>query len=114
MSEGIEKKAAESRGGVGRAIRIGGLIIAHVFNGFLDKLAHFVEVAGKEIELFVGTALVLVGMLSFESDKFCDGNTADYLSCTRPSTYYYYSSLDIAVIIVGVFLVLFWVLRTRR
>jgi lysozyme family protein len=55
----------------------------------------------------------VVGLLSIEADKFCDGNTADYLSCTRPSTYYFYSPLDIAIVVVGVFLILIWV-RSRR
>ncbi len=113
MAETEEKKH-ESKHGVGRTVRIGGLIVGHLFNGFLDKLAHFVEVVGKEIELFIGTALVLIGLFSFESDKFCDGNTADYLSCTRPSAYYYFGSLDIFCIVLGTFLILFWVLRSRE
>ncbi len=109
-----EEKGHEHKRGAGKAMRIGGLIVSHVFNGFLDKLAHFIEVVSKEIELFLGTALVLMGVFSFESDKFCDGNTADYLSCTRPSTYYYFGSLDIFFIILGTFLILFWFLRTRE
>ena len=109
-----EEKGHEPKRGVGKTMRIGGLIVSHLFNSFLDRLAHFIEVLSKEIELFVGTALVLIGLFSFESDKFCDGNTADYLSCTRPSTYYYFGSLDIFCIVLGTFLILFWVLRSRE
>ncbi|MBP9668905.1 MAG: hypothetical protein KBE09_01310 [Candidatus Pacebacteria bacterium] len=114
MTESTEKHAAEHRRGVGRTMRIGGLIVSHLFNGFLDRLSQFIEVLSREIELFLGTALVLIGVFSFESDKFCDGNTADYLSCTRPSTYYYFSSLDIACIVLGSFLILFWIMRSRE
>jgi len=68
----------------------------------------------REWELFLGVLLVLVGLLNFENGKNCDGNTADYLSCTRPSTYYYFNGFEIAAIIIGVFLVTLWVLRTFR
>jgi hypothetical protein len=68
----------------------------------------------REFDLFLGNALLLIGLLSFESDKFCDGNTADYLSCTRPSTYYYFDYLDIFLIVVGSTLVIAWFLKQRR
>lgn len=68
----------------------------------------------REFDLFLGNALILIGLLSFESDKYCDGNTADYLSCTRPSTYYYFDYLDIALIILGSTLVIAWFLKQRR
>ncbi len=66
-----------------------------------------------ETELFLGTALLTIGLFSFESDKYCDGNTSDYLSCTRPSTFYYFDWLDITLIVLGVFFVIVWVLKTR-
>lgn len=80
-----------------------------VFDFVMSSLATI----ARDMELFVGVALTLIGTLSFEADKFCDGNTADYLSCTRPSTYYFYSPIDIAVVVVGVFLILIWVRRSR-
>jgi hypothetical protein len=80
--------------------------ISDFFVRALGTIAH-------DASLFIGVALTLVGLLSIEADKFCDGNTADYLSCTRPSTYYFYSPLDIAIVVVGVFLILIWV-RSRR
>lgn len=67
-----------------------------------------------ETELFIGTALLAVGLLSFESDKYCDGNTADYLSCTRPSTYYYFDWLDVTLIVLGIFFILIWFLNKRE
>ena len=66
-----------------------------------------------ETEIFLGTALLACGLLGFESDKYCDGNTADYLSCTRPSTYYYYDWIDTTLVVIGIFLILVWVLKTR-
>lgn len=64
-------------------------------------------------DLFIGAALSLIGILNFSSGKYCDGNTADYLSCTRPVTYYYYSGFDILIAVIGVFLLLIWFLRHR-
>jgi hypothetical protein len=85
--------------------------LAHAFSRrTLQALRHLL----LETELFLGTALVAIGFLSFESDKYCDGNTADYLSCTRPSTYYYFDWLDIALIIAGIFFIFFWLLKTRE
>ncbi len=87
------------------------------FMGGMDRMYDFfigsLATIARDMELFIGTALTLVGVLSIEADKFCDGNTADYLSCTRPSTYYFYSPLDIAIIVVGVFLILIWLRRHR-
>ena len=68
----------------------------------------------REFDLFLGNALLFIGLLSFESDKYCDGNTADYLSCTRPSTYYYFDALDIVLIVLGSTLVIAWFLKQRR
>ena len=89
-------------------------IVMSFFEGIYEFFAVSLRTIGQHKELFLGVAFTLVGLLSFKSDKFCDGNTADYLSCTRPSTYYFYSPLDIAVITVGVFLIMIWVLKARR
>lgn len=67
----------------------------------------------REIDLFFGTALLAIGFFGFESDKFCDGNTADYLSCTRPSTFYYFDTLDMFLIVVGLFFIILWFLKNR-
>ncbi len=87
------------------------------FMGSMDALFDFIvrslSTIARDMELFVGVALTLIGILSLEADKFCDGNTADYLSCTRPSTYYFYSPFDIAIIVIGSFLILIWFRRIR-
>lgn len=92
-----------------------------VLAGTLDATGSFIEFLSsswrtimRHKELFAGIGFTLVGLLSFNSDKFCDGNTADYLSCTRPSTFYYFDWLDITLIVAGVFLALIWYLRDRE
>ena len=82
-------------------------------DGVFDFFVRAFGSVAREAELFIGTALTLIGLLSIEADKFCDGNTADYLSCTRPSTYYFYSPLDIAIVVIGVFLIMVWFLNRK-
>jgi hypothetical protein len=83
-------------------------------DGLFDFFVGALRTIARDAELFIGVALTLVGLLSFHSDKFCDGNTADYLSCTRPSTFYFYSPLDISIVVLGVFLVLVWMRRSKH
>jgi len=64
--------------------------------------------------LFVGIASILVGVLSFASDKYCDGNAANYYTCTRPATYYYYPWWAILLIVVGSFFIVLWFLRRKH
>ncbi len=85
-----------------------------VFESVFDFFAGALRTIAHEMELFLGAALTLIGLLSFKNDKFCDGNTADYLSCTRPSTFYYYDWLSIVLVVVGVTFVLIWLVRARR
>lgn len=85
-----------------------------VFDTFLDSVADAISIVMREFTLFLGTALVLIGLLGFSSDKFCDGNTADYLSCTRPNAYYYYDWFHITLVVIGVFFVMIWFLRRRN
>jgi hypothetical protein len=99
---------------VRRFFRISWLIIERLFDISLDKLGEYVTVLRREPELFIGIGLALAGLLNFQNGKNCDGNTADYLSCTRPSTFYYYSWVEITIIVIGVFLVLFWYLKLPR
>jgi hypothetical protein len=81
---------------------------------FLDWLADRLHIIIHEKDLFLGTLLFLLGLLNFHSGKYCDGNTADYLSCTRPVTYYYYSWLEVVLVIFGVFMIMLWFLRRER
>lgn len=82
-----------------------------VANQVLDTSGEYAQITAKEKELFFGVALFCVGLLSFEHGKYCDGNAADYLSCTRPATYYYFDDMDITLVIAGIFFILLWVLK---
>lgn len=68
----------------------------------------------KESRLFIGIAFFLYGILNFQSARYCDGNTADYYTCTRPSTYYYYDTITILLVIVGIFFIVAWLLSNKR
>lgn len=104
---GIESKPA-------RYMRIAWLVIEYVFDRTVDMLAVNVALMRREGDLFFGTVLTIIGFFSFQSGKYCDGNATDYLSCTRPSTYYYYGGWEIFLILLGVFFLLFWVLKRQR
>lgn len=93
--------------------RLAWLIADYFFDASIESVQENFAVVRKELQLFLGAALVIFGVFGFESGKYCDGNTADYLSCTRPSTYYFYDALDITCLIVGVTLLLLWYLKRR-
>ena len=80
----------------------------------LDAMEENWAIVRREKDLFFGSLLFLLGLLDFHSGKYCDGNTADYLSCTRPVTYYYYTWLEIILIIVGVFFILLWFMKREQ
>lgn len=61
--------------------------------------------------LFFGLAAVIFGLLDFSNGKYCDGNPADYYSCTNPDTYYYYGFFAIALTIIGAFCITLWFLK---
>lgn len=84
------------------------LIILYIFDRTLDALARDVIIVQREADVFFGTFLLLVGLFGFESGRYCDGNVGDYISCTRPATFYYFDTLDIVLVVLGVFFVLFW------
>lgn len=84
----------------------------------IDRLGVWIgaraNIIARESDLFLGTALFLIGFLGFESGRYCDGNSSDYLSCTRPATYYFYDATHITLVILGVFLIMVWFIRSRR
>jgi hypothetical protein len=84
------------------------LLLQYIFDRTLDALARDVVIIQREADLFLGTALLAIGLLSFESSRYCDGNLNDYISCTRPATYYYFDTLDIVLIVLGIFFMLVW------
>lgn len=93
---------------------LGGMFGMYLMDRFGVWIGARVSLIVKEIDLFLGIALFCVGLLGFESGRYCDGNSADYLSCTRPATYYFYDAPHTILIILGVFLIMMWVLRDRR
>lgn len=95
-------------------MKVAWLILMHVVEGVYDFVGRNVAVVLSAKELFLGSALTIIGLMSFETDRFCDGNTADYLSCTRPNAYYYFDSLDIALVVLGITLILCWFIARRH
>ncbi len=87
-------------------------IMSHMETVF-DFFAETLQIIVYAKELFIGAAFTTVGLMNFQSDKFCDGNTADYLSCTRPSTYYYYDWFAITLVLIGITLLLVWHVRGK-
>ena len=99
--------------GFKKVLWVSWLFVVYVFDRLIDGVAENARVIEKEFQVVLGTLLLTIGFLGFESDKYCDGNTADYLSCTRPSTYYFFDTIDITFIAVGVLLILTWYLKSR-
>jgi hypothetical protein len=102
------------------AYRPDGSRFTRVKSYFLDLFDRFVDageldlhIMRRESDLFFGVLLFILGLLNFHSGRYCDGNTADYLSCTRPVTYYYYTWLEVMLIVVGIFFMLLWFLKRR-
>lgn len=79
----------------------------------VEAIERDIAIIRHEADLFVGTLFLLLGGLNWSTGKYCDGNTADYLSCTRPDAYYYYSAFAVALIVLGVFLILIWAVKKR-
>lgn len=90
------------------------LFVGYVFELFGAAMKRNAGIIAREADIFFGSALLSIGLLGFESSKYCDGNTAEYLSCTRPSTYYYYDALDIVLVILGISFILFWFFKREH
>ena len=99
---------------VRRVFRFLWALIEHLFDALVDALGVYARIMRREAALFFGVGLALVGFLNFQNGKNCDGNTSDYLSCTRPSTFYYYSWVEITIIVIGVFLLMLWFFRLHE
>ena len=83
------------------------------FEAFGETAVRNFQIMRREGDLFIGAMLTAVGIFHFRSDKFCDGNSVDYLSCTRPSSFHYYGGLEIALIVAGIFFILLWFLKRK-
>ncbi len=109
MNKRIQKNT-NKRGVVWRTMRIIGAIYLFVY----DKIRDDVTYVMYNMRLFIGVALFIVGLLSFASDRYCDGNTSNYYACTRPTTYYYYPWWSVMLIIAGSFFIVLWFLRKNK
>ena len=76
-----------------------------------DGIVQDVSYMWHNARVFLGSGLVLIGLLNISADRFCDGSTNTHIACTRPTTYYYYSEVAIISIVIGSFLILLWFLR---
>src|ERR1700690_850362 len=85
--------------------------IVRAFDRITDIAEQDGSIIKREGDLFAGAALVLIGLMHFQSNRYCDGNSADYLSCTRPSSYYYYGGLEIILVLLGSFFILLWFIK---
>ena len=110
MDKIVKRKSKKRRGIVRVLMRIVGAFYFFVYDIVVDDI----KVILYNSRLFAGIALVIVGILSFGSGKYCDGNTSNYYACTRPSTYYYYSWWAIALIVMGSFSIVLWFLRKKK
>ncbi len=114
MEPTLENKGPTFMEKVMRILRIIGHTVMYLFDHLIDMFGDYWYLMKREAELFIGTALLLIGLLSFHNGKNCDGNTAEYLSCTRPSTFYYFSGFEIFIIVLGIFFILFWHLKNKH
>jgi len=112
MDEHIVVKGKRKR--PARALRWLLLVVAAVAMVFRDKVQKDVALIMAHSRLFVGIAMFSIGILMFQSDKYCDGNPSVYAACTRPSTYYYYPWWAIILVVLGSFLVVLWFLRKNK
>lgn len=85
-----------------------------LLDALFDSALYNMAIMWREFDLFFGATLFFCGLFGFSPDKFCDGNTADYLSCTRPTAYYHYDALHITLIVVGATFILLWFLKKSR
>lgn len=113
----MEEIQKEQKGVWARIVNAGTfvwLLIQYLFDRSLDALARDFIIIQREADLFLGAALTLVGLLGFESARYCDGNLNDYISCTRPATYYYFDTLDITLTVLGAFFILVWYFKHKE
>ena len=88
-------------------------VVLYFFDGIVDAGIDNFIIVKKNFSLFFGVVLSIVGLMNFHSDKYCDGNVADYLSCTRPTTYYFYNAFDVFLVVLGVAFIIIWALKAK-
>ncbi len=111
MNKVVKRKAKKRRRGIVQLlVRITGAFYLFIYDIIIDDIG----VIFRNSRIFIGIALVVIGVLSFGSGKYCDGNTSSYYACTRPSTYYYYSWWAITLVVLGSFLIVLWFLYKKK
>jgi hypothetical protein len=90
------------------------ITVEYLSSKLWDALVADARVVGEEANLFLGSLLFIVGLFNWSVGKYCDGNSSDYLSCTRPTVYYYYSAFEVVLMVVGASLVLVWLIERKR
>ena len=110
--EGFERAQRRGRrASIGKSVFYSlGYLVLMIKDAIIDDIARI----WNNMRLFLGMVLVLSGVLRFSSGRYCDGNVADHFSCTRPTTYYYFSEVSIALIIIGAILIVLWFLGRGR
>ena len=114
MTDNTTKERAAHKGGIGAFFQTVWVSIEYLSVHLLDALAEDARIIRQEADLFSGMIIFLLGFLNWSSAKYCDGNSSDYLSCTRPATYYYYGAFEIVLIMFGVVLLLLWFVKRRH
>lgn len=99
---------------VKRFVHLVWLLMQYGFDRGVEALARDVFIIQREADIFLGSVLLVVGLLGFESGRYCDGNVGDYISCTRPATYYYFDTLDVVLICLGAFFILVWYFKSQE
>lgn len=80
---------------------------------FRNALVGDVRTIVRHVHLMGGITCAFIGLLSFSSDRYCDGNTSIGYACTRPSTYYFYPWWAILLVVFGAVGVSVWYVRMR-
>lgn len=79
-----------------------------------DALVDDAAIVWNHFRLVFGVVLLLTGLLTFDSGRYCDGLLESQADCTRPSTYYYFDATSIILMVIGALLVVVWRLRDRE
>ena len=89
-------------------------LIVYALEYVADGIIEAWHVMRHDAGLFWGVGFTIIAIFGFSSGRYCDGNTAEYLSCTRPATYYFYDVWHVGLLVIGVFFILVWFLKVRH
>ena len=91
-----------------------GGVCGAVYRAGAQSVRADVHVCVSAWRLVLGLVFVVVGLLSFASDRYCDGTVSSHYACTNPSTYYFYPWWTIMLTAIGAVLCVLWFLRARE